>query len=255
MSLKMTFLGSGSAFTIGDGNYQSNVMLEKNNDTLLLDAGSDLRFSLAAQNRTYHDINNVYISHLHGDHVGGLEWLALATYFDPVFKKKLNLFISDQLVGDLWNKSLAGGLRTLANELSMLDTYFNVHIIDGEGVFKWQGIEFKLVQTVHVYSDFKLVPCFGLLFKCGSTRVFYTADTQYAPSQLLEFYQEADIIFHDCETLPIKTGVHAHYTELLNAPLEFRKKMWLYHYNPGALPDAKADGFLGFVTRGQTFEF
>jgi hypothetical protein len=31
--------------------------------------------------------------------------------------------------------------------------------------------------------------------------------------------------------------------------------MWLYHYQDGPLPDAKADGFAGFVNQGQTFEF
>ncbi|MEM7589467.1 MAG: ribonuclease Z, partial [Myxococcota bacterium] len=28
-----------------------------------------------------------------------------------------------------------------------------------------------------------------------------------------------------------------------------------YHYNSGKLPDAKKDGFLGFVKRGQVFDF
>jgi hypothetical protein len=31
--------------------------------------------------------------------------------------------------------------------------------------------------------------------------------------------------------------------------------MWLYHYNTGDLPDAKNDGFLGYVQKGQIFEF
>jgi hypothetical protein len=31
--------------------------------------------------------------------------------------------------------------------------------------------------------------------------------------------------------------------------------MWLYHYNPGHLPDARADGFRGFVKKGQVFDF
>ena len=30
--------------------------------------------------------------------------------------------------------------------------------------------------------------------------------------------------------------------------------MWLYHYSPGPLPDACAEGFLGFVRRGQSFD-
>jgi hypothetical protein len=65
----------------------------------------------------------------------------------------------------------------------------------------------------------------------------------------------ADIIFHDCETASVKSGVHAHYTELLTLSETIRNKIWLYHYNPGALPDAKKDGFRGFVKKGQCFDF
>jgi ribonuclease BN (tRNA processing enzyme) len=46
MSLKMVFLGSGSAFTVGFQNYQSNVLFELDKDTLLIDAGTDIRHSL-----------------------------------------------------------------------------------------------------------------------------------------------------------------------------------------------------------------
>jgi hypothetical protein len=31
--------------------------------------------------------------------------------------------------------------------------------------------------------------------------------------------------------------------------------MWLYDYNDGQLPDAIQDGFKGFITRGQMFNF
>lgn len=255
MLLKMTFLGTGSAFTIGDGNYQSNVLLQLQDDSLLIDAGTDLRFSLAEQNLDFKIINNIYISHLHADHVGGLEWLALSHYFATDVKKKPVLFASDQLIGDLWKKSLAGGLETLTAKKASLDMYFDVCPIKGNGYFRWQDINFRIVQTVHVYNNLKLQPCFGLMFEHNSTRIFYSADTQYSPHQLQDFYSEADIIFHDCETSAIKSGVHAHYSELRKIPIEFRKKMWLYHYSPGPLPDARADGFPGFVRKGQCFEF
>ncbi len=91
MTLKMTFLGTGSAFTNGPDNYQSNVLLEKDGDTLLIDAGTDIRHSLREQSFNYSDIKNVYLTHLHCDHCGGFEWLALTSYFDPKYQGKPNL--------------------------------------------------------------------------------------------------------------------------------------------------------------------
>ncbi|STX30116.1 metal-dependent hydrolase of the beta-lactamase superfamily transporter III [Legionella beliardensis] len=255
MSLKMTFLGTGAAFTLGEGNFQSNVLLESNGDSLLLDAGSDLRFSLFELNRSYHDIRNVYISHLHNDHIGGLEWLALTTFFDKTYQGKPMLFISERIVDELWDHSLSGGLNTLTLQETSLDTYFNVHAIQEGQPFSWQDIRFKLIQVVHVYNNDQLMPCYGLLFSTGSTRIFFSTDSQYNPYLLKQLNRHVDLIFHDCETQTLKTGVHAHYTELKQLPAEIKKKMWLYHYNPGTLPDAKAEGFLGFVCKGQCFNF
>lgn len=255
MTLKMTFLGSGSAFTVGFKNYQSNVLLEIDGDSLLIDAGTDLRHSLFEQSRTFRDVKSVYITHLHGDHSGGLDWLALSCYFTPDYDYKPTLFISESLVNDLWNKSLSGGLSTLPNTAASLDCFFDVNPIKHHEGFVWRSIDFKLVQTVHYYSDHELMPSFGLLFTYNKTRIFYTSDTQSAPEQLAGFYAEADIIFHDCETTERKSGVHAHYSDLVKLPKAIRNKMWLYHYNPGELPDAKKDGFLGFVVKGQCFTF
>lgn len=65
----------------------------------------------------------------------------------------------------------------------------------------------------------------------------------------------ADVIYHDCETSPFKSGVHAHYNDLKTLPSATKAKMWLYHYQPGEKPDALADGFLGYATKGQSYDF
>ena len=255
MTLKLTFLGSGSAFTVGFKNYQSNVLLEIAQDSLLIDAGSDIRHSLYELDHSYLNIKNIYVTHLHGDHTGGLEWLALTSYFTPSYEGKPTLFISEQLKDDLWNKCLSGGLSTLSNAQATLSTYFDVKPIKHHEGFTWHSIHFTLVQTVHYYNDYELMPSFGLIFTYNKKRIFFTSDTQSAPEQLLSFYEEADIIFHDCETNTVKSGVHANYVDLMQLPAHIKKKMWLYHYNPGDLPNAKKDGFLGFVVKGQSFTF
>lgn len=252
--MRLLFLGSGAAFTIGAHNYHSNVILETDEKKrLLIDCGSDARHSLNEQHLTYEDINNIYITHLHADHSGGLEWMGFTHKFDPHLDRP-KLYISESLVDDLWNKTLSGSMESLEGEISTLATYFDLTPIKENETFQWEGITFRLVQTVHVMNGFSFAPCNGLFFRANNTSVYYTADTQFSPQTLMQFYEKADIIFHDCETSARHTGVHAHFTELVTLPPEIKKKMWLYHYNPGHLPDAKANGFLGFVTKGQSFE-
>lgn len=253
--MRLIFAGSGSAFTIGTNNYHSNMILEnEHKQRLLIDCGSDARFALHELGLKYSDIGSVYISHLHADHAGGLEWLGFSTKFDANCQKP-NLYICEKLVDDLWNKVLAGGLSSIQTEIVDLSSFFQVHAIAENSAFNWHQLKLHLVQTLHVMAGFKILPSYGLLFTENNIKVFITTDTQFSPNQIKNLYEIADLIFHDCETATQKSQVHAHYDELCTLPEHIKKKMWLYHYSPGQLPDAIKDGFLGFVQKGQCFDF
>ena len=254
--MKLLFLGSGSAFTVGHNNYQSNALLidENSNNKLLIDCGTDARHSLNEQGFSYHDISDVFITHLHADHMGGLEWLGFTHKFDESCKRP-NLYISEMLAEPLWETSLSGGMSSLEGEAAKLETYFNLHSVEKNDSFEWNNIIFHLIQTIHIMHCHTLSPCHGLFFDVNGKKIFYTADTQFAPHLHKKFYDDADIIFHDCETAPIPSGVHAHFDELCTLDENIKNKMWLYHYNPGPLPNAEKAGFKGFVKKGQAFEF
>jgi ribonuclease BN (tRNA processing enzyme) len=252
--MRLTFIGSGSAFTT-DGNYNSNMLLESDTGArLLIDCGSDARHALAELGLSHRDIDAVYISHLHADHVGGLEWLGFSRKFDATCERP-RLYTSSHLVQDLWTHSLCGGMRSLQGEVADINTFFDVQPIPKNGGFTWEDVYFRLVQTIHIMDGFYFVPSFGLLFEINAIRAFLTTDTQFAPEQISDFYEQADIIFHDCETSNFPSGVHAHYEKLKTLDPRHKERIWLYHYQPGPLPDAAADGFKGFVAKGQCFDF
>lgn len=252
--MKLTFLGSGSAFTVGTDNYQSNILLESpNKKRLLVDCGTDIRFALFDQGYSHSDISAVFVSHLHADHVGGMEWFGYKCKFDPKIEKKPDLFISKTMVDDIWNKVLSGGMSSLADVEASLSTYFDVHPVGDDNQFTWEGAKFELVSTIHCMNGLHLMPTYGLLITIGKKKVWITSDSQFTPDILERQYAEADLIFQDCEISAHPTGVHAHYKQLKTLPAEIKKKMWLYHYNTEPLPDAVIDGFLGFVKKGQVF--
>lgn len=269
--MKLEFVGVGHAFTPKSAElYHSNILVEaESGKKLLIDCGSNIHWSL--EDKGIHggnllsEIDAYYVSHLHADHIGGLEQTALATFFGPggrfhdPFGNRPKLFCIDVLMDELW-ESLKGGLRTLQgfNEAD-LDTFFEVHKVRKNNLFEWEGYQFRPVQTVHVVSGTMFMDSFGLLIqksdKTGKT-IFFTSDTQFAPHQLLTFYDIADIILQDCETSPFKSGVHAHYNDLKGLSEDVKSKMHLYHYqpNPEKTFDAEADGFGGFIKRRDVFE-
>lgn len=251
--MELIFLGSGSAFTMN--NRQSNMILvDDDGEIMLIDCGSDIRHGLSQVGLSYKNIKDVYISHLHADHCGGLEWLAFCTKFDPGCERP-RLWLNRYLKTDLWNKVLAGGLASLQGEYADIDTYFNLQRTSKDGKFVWNKLSMQMVQTVHVMDGYTIVPSFGLMFLANNKNVFITTDTQFCPEQIMDFYRKADIIFQDCETSPFMSRVHAHYNQLKDLPEEIKSKMWLYHYQDGPLPDATADGFRGFVKQRQIFYF
>jgi hypothetical protein len=254
--MKLTFIGTGSAFTMTG--FQSNMVLEDSGKRLLIDCGGDVRHALAKAGLGAKDIDGLYVSHLHADHIGGIEWLGFSRYFSQ--GPKPDLFINERLATNLWEQSLRGGMASHQGVVLTLDHFFKtVHRIAHNSGFKWGQTDCRLVQTVHYMDGYEIVPSYGLIMKIDGKpevgEVFLTTDTQFAPNQIMDFYQRASIIFQDCETSNYKSGVHAHYTELKTLPPDIRKRMWLYHYQDGPLPDAVGDGFAGFVKQGQTFEF
>ena len=252
--MKLTFLGSGSAFTVGKKNYQSNMILEIDGYRLLIDCGTDARYSLYEAGLAYGDIDAIYISHLHADHVGGLEWLAFCTYFDPDCKKP-TLYIAKNLAKKLWDHVLSGGLSSLEDKEATLSTYFKVVLLEDDAKFTWRGIKFTLVKTFHTISNGKLCPSYGFTATYKTHHLFVTTDTKLCFDQLKKHYLSASVIFHDCETAKVPTGVHAHFNDLKHLDPAIKAKTWLYHHSSGRLPHAKKEGFPGFVKKGQSFTF
>jgi len=251
--MRLIFLGTASAFVTDINNYQSNLILQADDGKLLLiDCGTDARRSLHALGFSYRDITDVYLSHLHADHAGGLEWLAFRRKFDEKLKKP-NLYLSEQLVEPLWENTLSGGLTSLTHEPASLSAYFQVHpIVDG-GSFSWHGVNFQMIENRHIFSEYACMSSYGLFFRADRLQIFLTTDAQFQPERSLVYYEQADLIFQDCETSVKPSGVHAHYQQLKTLNPDIKAKMWLYHYNNALLPDAQADGFAGFAQPGQIF--
>lgn len=254
--MKLIFLGSGSAFVPSTHNYHSNIVVETSErKRLLIDCGSDARHSAREQQLTSKDFDAVYISHLHADHAGGLEWLAFTTKFDAEAAKP-KLVIHPSLLNPLWDHVLSGGLNSIEDEKCTIKTYFDLYPIHFEKEsFVWEGICFKMVKTEHYYHNHQLLPSYGLYITHASAKLFITTDTLFNPEKYMQYYNAADLIFHDCDILHHKPCVHADFDSLSTLPLSLKNKMWLYHYSEVQLPDAKASGFKGFVKKGQVFYF
>lgn len=259
--MKITFLGRGGAFSpISIGN--SNLLLESDSGKkMFIDFGTTAPYIFRDEmGGNFQDIDAVYITHAHADHVGGLEFLAFHRLFLPkkegesIIRPKF--FAARELMKELWDNTLRGGLESLQGKIMNITDYFECYPISANKIFKWENLYFTPIQTVHVRSGYIIKHSYGLGIgreKNGKYDVYFTSDTQFDRG-LVEYYNKANLILQDCETGNYRSIVHAHYDDLKTLNADIKGKMWLYHYGM-AEESYKKDGFAGFVEKGMVFEF
>src|SRR5215468_7899536 len=76
----LRFVGSGDAFGSG-GRFQTCLHLSGGGDALLIDCGASSLIALERAGLDPNEIGSVLITHLHGDHFGGLPFMILDAQF------------------------------------------------------------------------------------------------------------------------------------------------------------------------------
>lgn len=214
--MKITTLGCGNAFS--NKSFNQSFLVEEEGRKMLIDCGMQTPQALARAGIAVKDIDDIYISHAHADHCGGLEYFAFTRY-DWVKRPRHfsegnyapALIANEQLMKDLWDKTLRGGLESMEGFVASIGTFFEPIAIAPNVPFIWQGWTVSLIQQVHIMSGSIIMPSFGIMFqKKGHQSVYFVTDSQHcSPRQMEEYYKQADIIFQDCEC----TGVDFRFEE------------------------------------------
>lgn len=249
--MKLTFLGHGGAFaTSKEGN--SNAVLTVNGKNLLIDFGVVSNYVWREEwGKGFNDIDAFFISHLHLDHCC-LETAFFHRYFLPLLGKnqqiiKPRLFAAPEVINEIW-EHLKPSMGLYRNEVLHITNFADCHSCSN---FEFERVKLELVKNNHIRSSFGEKNAYGLFFTLNGTKIYWSSDSSNIN---IKYIRTADIVFHDCETLNQKSGVHAHYLDLRKLPQDLKSKMWLMHYSPNKLKPT-ADGFAGFVTKNQEFIF
>jgi len=263
--LELFFVGVGSAFT--KKQYQTNLLIVKGNDHLLVDCGSKCPQAFSELGIPITDIKHFVITHSHADHIGGLEEVSLLGRY--VSRKKPVMVINETYQYILWDMSLRGGCaynEEDAGDMLSFSDFWDVirpHWLPNfprETLHAKVGdIDIKMMRTKHIPdSSFDWQSSF---WSCGviiDDRIMFTSDTRY-DYDLIDFYENKfkfEAIFHDCQFFT--GGVHASIEELKQLPSAIKKKMYLTHYNDNweeYEPKSKEFGFAGLAKQHVFYNF
>jgi hydroxyacylglutathione hydrolase len=246
MSLTIQMLGTGTAFS--KKYFNTNALVQYNGYNLLVDCGFTAPLALHELNIKLYQIDGIFITHLHADHIGGLEEFAFQMMY--TFNKKPVLFIPKTLRHTLWEHSLRGGLENPSEHINSLDDYFQVHeITEGIRTEIASGFTMETILTKHVPGK----PSYAILF---NDHFFYSGDTCFDPNLLntLFYKRNCTVIFHDCQLFNPET-VHATLDNLLTLPQEIQKIIYLMHYGDNMENYIEKIGHMSFVKKHRLYTF
>lgn len=246
MSVEVKMIGTGNAFA--KRYFNNNALVTVNGFRLQIDCGVTAPYALHQMNVSLTDIDALLITHIHGDHVGGLEEFAFQMMFK--YMKKPVLYVPSAIADTLWNSTLRGAMEVVGQGLISLDSYFNVHLIGPMKPFSiHNGLTVELVPTKHIPGR----PSYGVLI---NETLFYSSDMVLDADLLVRLIDEGRCrhIMHDCQLVG-KGEVHATLEELLTLPERIQERILLMHYNDEMEQWIGKTGPMRFVEQHKTYTF
>ena len=237
--MHLTIIGSGDAFGSG-GRYNTCFMLKTAKATLLVDCGASVLPALNAQNVDRNSIDAIVLSHLHGDHFGGLPFFLLDAQFLARREKPL---------------LIAGPPGTKARLEAAMEVFFPKST-GSKWKFPWlvKEIEVGVADDVlgHTIVTAEVIhqsgaPSTALRLSDGGKTFAYSGDTEWTDA-LIPIARGADLFICECYGFEGKLSGHLSW-EVLQPRLGDlgAKQTMVTHMNPtmlARLDEVRAGGVL-----------
>ncbi len=225
MEFTVMILGVGDAFS--ERHHPACLLLICDDFYLSIDCPDRYRAVLSeASSRSgrqvgLDQINDFVITHVHGDHMNGLEGVGFFKHF--VEKRKVRVYTISDVRASIWDSRLKGSMSTLwdgqkYNRMGF-DDFFDYYPLGQNDADRVGPFRVRTYLTGHH------VPTFGMLIEAGGKRLGYSGDTAFDPG-LIEFLDPADLIIHETNLGPAHTDIHL----LTGLPVETQAKIRLIHY-------------------------
>lgn len=200
--MQLTIIGCGDAFGAG-GSLQTSFHVRAGAACFLIDCGASSLIGMRRLGLEPNEIDTVFVSHLHGDHFGGLPWLLVDAIY--VSKRTRPLVVTGP-------KSIEARFLTAAETL-----YPNITTTKRD--FDLRFIEYEERKPLDVdavrVTPFEVkhpsgAPPYALRFDIEGRVLAFTGDTGWV-EVLCDVAQGADLFISECFQYDVVLPIHLDY--------------------------------------------
>jgi ribonuclease BN (tRNA processing enzyme) len=221
--------GTGDAFGSG-GRFESCFLIRHGDSRILLECGTS---SLTARRRVGEDptaVDAVVVSHLHGDHFGGIPFLILDQHFA---KRRCPLVLAGppELRSRVWQ-----AMEVLFPDSTAIPFKYSIDFttLAEDSLTHVAGFDITAYCVMHSSG----APAFALRVSRAGRVIAYSGDTEWVPV-LADVARNADLFICKAHTYETRLKYHLSYGEIHSQRSELSaRRMVLTHPEPELLAHA-----------------
>ena len=203
--MRLTIIGCGDAFGAG-GRLQTSFHVRSSASTFLIDCGTSTLIGMRRLGLQPNDIESVFVTHLHGDHFGGLPWLLVDAIY--VSNRTRPLAVAGP-------KGIAARFTTAAEtlypDITAAKRNFELTFIEYE---ERKPLAIGAVSaTPYEVKHPSGAPPYALRFELDGKVLAFTGDTGWVEA-LLPVARGADLFISECFQYDLTLPIHLDYATI-----------------------------------------
>jgi ribonuclease BN (tRNA processing enzyme) len=225
--MRLQFVGSGDAFGSG-GRFNTCFRVERPGGDYLIDCGATSMVALRQLGIDPNTIRTIFISHLHGDHFGGLPFFVLDAQFYSRRTEALTIVGPPGLA-----ERLTQAMEVFFPGSATARRRFEVDVIEVRpgSVATVNGVRVEAIEVRHACG----APPLGLRLSSDGRTIAYTGDSEWTEA-LVEIGRDADLFIVEALSFDRPIPQHLDYAAFrANAARIGARRVVLTHLGPDML--------------------